>query len=141
MPAYDYRCQQCQRRSVLRFKTYQEYDTAEKRCPFCGSASVTRLIGRVAVAKSDARRVEGMTDPSAMADLADADPATLGRYMRQASAEVGENLGDEFNEVVGRLERGESPESIESAMPNLGGGDLSSAASDDGGGNGFSDDL
>ena len=40
--------------------------------------------------------------------------------MRQMSQEMGEDLGDEFNEVVGRLEKGESPESIEKSMPELG---------------------
>jgi hypothetical protein len=41
------------------------------------------------------------------------------------SQEMGEDMGDEFNEVVGRLESGESPETIEESMPELaaGGGD------------------
>jgi len=34
--------------------------------------------------------------------------------------ETGEDLGPEFEEVVGRLEAGEDPESIESSMPDLG---------------------
>jgi len=48
--------------------------------------------------------------------------------MRKMSAETGEDLGPEFDEVVGRLEAGESPEKIEESMPELmgeGGGDLS----------------
>ena len=52
-----------------------------------------------------------------MDDLANADPATLGRYMRKMSDEVGEDLGEEFNEVVDRLERGENPDDIEASMP------------------------
>jgi hypothetical protein len=45
--------------------------------------------------------------------------------MRQMSSEVGEDLGPEFDEVVGRLEAGEDPESIEQSMPDMlgGGGD------------------
>jgi len=45
--------------------------------------------------------------------LADADPATLGRFMRRMADETGEDLGEEFNTIVERLERGEDPESIE----------------------------
>ena len=60
-----------------------------------------------------------MDDESALDDLADADPATLGRYMRRMGDEVGEDLGEEFNEVVDRLERGEDPETIEASMPGL----------------------
>jgi len=33
---------------------------------------------------------------------------------------MGEDMGEEFNEVVDRLEKGESPESIEGSMPDLG---------------------
>ena len=40
--------------------------------------------------------------------------------------EMGEDLGDDFNEVVDRLEAGEDPEAIEKSMPELGSG-----ASDD----------
>lgn len=120
MPSYDYRCNSCQRRVVLTYKTYRDYDAATPVCPRCQSTDLTRIIGRVAVAKSDASRMDKLADEGAMDDLADADPATLGRYMRQMGEEVGEDLGDEFHEVVNRLERGESPEDIESSMPNLG---------------------
>lgn len=120
MPSYDYRCNTCKRRVVLTYKTYRDYDTATPICPRCQSTDLTRIIGRVALAKSDSSRLDGLADESAIDDLADADPATLGRYMRQMSAEVGEDLGDEFHEVVNRLERGENPDDIEASMPNLG---------------------
>ena len=32
---------------------------------------------------------------------------------------MGEDLGDEFGEVVERLEKGQKPEDIERAMPDL----------------------
>ena len=35
------------------------------------------------------------------------------------SAETGEDMGPEFEEVVGRLEAGESPEEIEKSMPEV----------------------
>jgi hypothetical protein len=35
---------------------------------------------------------------------------------------LGEEVPPEFDEVVGRLESGESPEEIEESMPDLGGG-------------------
>jgi hypothetical protein len=42
--------------------------------------------------------------------------------MRKMANETGEDLGPEFEEVVGRLEAGEDPDSIEQSMPDLGGG-------------------
>ena len=43
----------------------------------------------------------------------------MGRMMRHMSDELGEEMGQEFEEVVGRLESGESPASIEAAMPDI----------------------
>ncbi len=131
LPSYDYRCNDCKRRVVLTYKTYADYDQAVPTCPRCKGTNLTRLISRVAIAKSEESRFSSLDDDSALDDLADADPATLGRYMRRMSQEVGEDLGDEFNEVVGRLERGENPEDIEASMPELGGAEGGMDTGDD----------
>ena len=123
MPYYEYRCQDC-RRKVRYFFTYEEYDSAEPTCTHCGSSEVRRLIGRVALAKSEESRLDSMDPETMMSGLDEEDPRSLGRFMRKMSQEMGEDLGDEFDEVVGRLESGESPESIEQSMPDLGGSDF-----------------
>ena len=43
--------------------------------------------------------------------------------MRKMGKEMGEELPPEFDDVVDRLESGQSPEEIESALPDLGAGD------------------
>jgi putative FmdB family regulatory protein len=118
MPYYEYRCRDCRRRVRL-FYTYAEYDTAEPTCPHCASTNLSRLIGRVALAKSEDSRLESMDPDSMLAGLDENDPRSMGRFMRKMSREMGEDLGEEFNEVVGRLEAGESPEAIEESMPDL----------------------
>jgi len=45
----------------------------------------------------------------------------MGQMMRKMGKEMGEELPPEFDEVVDRLESGQSPEDIESALPDLGG--------------------
>lgn len=115
MPAYDFRCLDCQHRMVLTF-SYAEYATAEKRCTRCGSLNVRRVMTKVAVARSESTRFADLEDDSALDDLAEADPATLGRFMRRMADETGEDLGEEFNTIVERLERGEDPESIEADL-------------------------
>jgi hypothetical protein len=45
----------------------------------------------------------------------------MGRMMRKMGKEMGEDLPSEFDEVVDRLESGQSPEDIEKAIPDLGG--------------------
>jgi putative FmdB family regulatory protein len=118
VPSYDYRCNNCKRRVTLSFKTYADYDKATKVCPRCQSTDLTRLISRVAIAKSEESRFSSMDDETSLAELENADPSTIGRYMRRMSSELGEDLGEEFHEVVDRLEHGESPEDIESSMPD-----------------------
>ena len=43
--------------------------------------------------------------------------------MRKMGQQMGADLPSEFNDVVDRLESGQSPEEIESALPDLGAGD------------------
>jgi len=121
MPIYQYRCLTCHKRFEI-FMSYAEYGTRPVHCTHCGSADVLRRIGRVRIAKSEESRLDDLADPSALAGLED-DPRELGRMMRKMSSEMGEELGPEFDEVVGRLEAGESPEDIESELPDLGGAD------------------
>jgi putative FmdB family regulatory protein len=117
MPTYQYRCLDCQKRFEI-FMTYSEYGTRPVACPHCHSENVQRRIGRVRVAKSEDSRLEDLADPSALAGLED-DPKALGRMMKRMSNELGEELGPEFDEVVDRLEAGQSPEEIEKALPDL----------------------
>lgn len=135
MPYYDYRCNQCGRRSRL-FFTYKEYGTAVPACSHCQSNNLKRLINRVRIVKSEDSRMDALADDSALAGLDENDPRSLGRFMRKMSGEMGEDLGDEFNEVVNRLESGESPDSIEESMPELATGDMGM-----GGGNFGGDDF
>ena len=118
MPYYDFRCQEC-RKPLRLFYSYSDYDQAQPTCHHCGSTQVTRRISRVALAKSEDARLDGLADDSMLAGLDEEDPRSLGRFMRKMSNEMGEDMGDEFNEVVDRLEKGESPEAIEAAMPEL----------------------
>jgi len=51
------------------------------------------------------------------------DPKAMGQMMRKMGKEMGEEMPPEFDEVVDRLESGQSPEDIEKAIPDLGGED------------------
>jgi putative FmdB family regulatory protein len=121
MPVYEYICRACGRRVRLRM-SFAEYDQAAPVCPHCGRAELRRRVGRVAVARSEGARLDGLMDDPALDALDEDDPRAMGRMMRRMSDELGEEMGQEFDEVVGRLESGESPASIEASMPELGDG-------------------
>jgi hypothetical protein len=56
-------------------------------------------------------------------DLDESDPRAMAHMMRKMGSELGEEMPPEFDEVVDRLEAGESPDEIESSLPDLGAGD------------------
>lgn len=120
MPFYDYRCHECGKLARLQF-SYSEYGKVDPVCPHCGSQNIKRRISRVALAKSEDSRLDNLMDGD-LSGLDEDDPQSLGKFMRKMGQEMGEDLGDEFNEVVDRLEKGESPEAIEQSMPDLAAG-------------------
>jgi len=126
MPLYDFVCLDCKQRFDI-FMTYAEYGARPVACPHCKSANVRRRLPRVRVAKSEEGRVESLagdfSDPSALEGLEN-DPQAMGRMMRKMGRELGEDLPAEFNEVVDRLEKGQSPDEIEKELPDLGAGEM-----------------
>jgi putative FmdB family regulatory protein len=120
MPIYQYKCLACKKRFEI-FLSYKEYGEKSVQCPHCASDHVQRRIGRIRVAKSEESRMDALTDPSGLEGLEN-DPRALGRMMRKMGNEMGEEVPPEFDEVVDRLEAGQSPEDIEKAIPDLEGG-------------------
>jgi putative FmdB family regulatory protein len=120
MPIYQYRCINCKKRFEV-FLSYKEYGVKNILCPNCASDQVQRRIGRIRIAKSEENRLDDLTDTTNLEGLEN-DPRALGKMMRKMSNEMGEDVGPEFNEVVDRLESGQSPEDIEKAIPDLEGG-------------------
>lgn len=120
MPTYQYRCLNCKKRFEL-FLSYKDYGVKRVNCPHCSSDQVQRRIGRIRIAKSEESRLDSLTDPTGLEGLEN-DPRALGKMMRKMGNEMGEEVGPEFDEVVDRLEAGQSPEDIEKAIPDLEGG-------------------
>ncbi len=144
MPIYEYRCANCHRRVSIFWRTISAVDESKARCTYCGSSQLNRLASRVRVIRGGGG---GSTETSTsdggdvddhmmneLGGLDENDPRSLGRFMRKMASESGEELGPEFNEVVGRLEKGEDPEKIEQSM-----GDVLGGAGDDMGG--MDDDM
>jgi len=118
MPIYEYRCRKCHRRVTILLRGFSTAD-ARPRCTYCGHDELDRLISRVAVLRSEEAQLDSLADSSALGDLDESDPRSIGRWMKKMSSETGEDLGDDLSEVVDRLESGQSPEDIESSMPDL----------------------
>lgn len=119
MPTYDFICNDCNQRFDI-FQTFAEYGKTPVFCTHCNSKNVRRRMTRVRIAKSDESRMESMTDEFSDMEGLEEDPQAMARVMRKMGKQMGEDLPPEFNEVVDRLEKGQSPEDIEKAIPDLG---------------------
>jgi putative FmdB family regulatory protein len=141
MPIYEYRCNKCGRKVSVFWRSFSAVDESQARCTYCGSAKLSRLASRVRVIRGSSRSADGDAmpaggdvDDSVMSELSgldENDPRSLGRFMRKMAADSGEDLGPEFSEVVGRLEKGEDPEKIEQSMGDLFGEPPDGGAYDD----------
>lgn len=116
MPDYDFRCKACGHTFTLSTASVEEIEQVEPQCPQCDSVELSRLIRRVGIVTSEERRMERLMDPSRLAGLDEDDPRAMGQLMREMTNELGEDAGPEMDEVIDRLESGESPEAIESSM-------------------------
>lgn len=117
MPIYDYQCLECGKRFEV-FLRYQDFEETPIKCPDCKSDSVKRLINRIRISRTAQTRFEDISDPAVLDRLED-DPRAMGRMIREMGKEAGEDLGPEFDDVVNRLESGQSPQEIEKDLPDF----------------------
>jgi putative FmdB family regulatory protein len=121
MPIYEFRCGNCQKR-FEKFLTFAEYDQFQGACPVCSSTRISRIIKNVRFSLGDQSRLATLADPSNL-DALDEDPRALGRMMKEMQTQMGANdLPGEFDEVVDRLEKGQTPDQIERDLPELSSG-------------------
>ena len=126
MPVYEYRCGSCRRRSSTLFRTFAE--VATPACPLCGAGpeQMTKLISRVAVMKSEESRLESLADPSMFADVDENDPRSVARWARKLGESLGDDVPDDYGEMVEQLESGEMPDDMggggEDGAADMGGG-------------------
>jgi putative FmdB family regulatory protein len=119
MPTYDFICNNCEKRFDI-FMTFSEYGKKLVHCTHCESDNFRRRMTKVRIARSEESRAESVANDFSGFEGLEDDPKALGRMMRKMGGEMGEDLPPEFDDVVDRLEAGQSPEEIESALPDLG---------------------
>lgn len=97
MPIYEFRCRDCHRKVTL--LTLRVSERVEAVCEHCGSRKLDRLLSRVALLRSNDQRLDELSD--------DADPKSMGRWMRKMGDELGPDAGEDFDELVEGIERGD----------------------------------
>ena len=107
MPIYEYRCGDCKRRVSLYYQTFSAAAETTPACPRCGSANLARLVSRVFQMKGEDDRLDDLADPSNFGNLDENDPKSVARWARKLGGEMGEDLGEDWDEMVDRLEAGD----------------------------------
>ena len=84
----------------------------EPYCKHCKSPAVKRVLSRVAVLRSEEKRMESLLDPGKLGDLDENDPRSMEKLMKRMGKEFGDELGEGFEgEMEEALAGGEtSPE-------------------------------
>ncbi|MGE0056667.1 MAG: zinc ribbon domain-containing protein [Dehalococcoidia bacterium] len=121
MPVYEFSCNNCN--APLSVFVRSVNSPVNAVCERCGSGDVRRLVSKFAVLRGPGARIDDLSG------LDEGDPRAMAAWARQMQAESGEDMGPEFEEMVGRLERGES---IDDEL-GLSGHDHGDDADDDGG--------
>jgi putative FmdB family regulatory protein len=114
MPIYEYRCEDCQAQSSIRFSSFAQAATASAVCTVCGSARLVRLISRCAITRTSTPATTPQARPSGTGTPHGNDPQSLAQRMRMAAR--GRDMGDDFREVAARLEKGEQAATIEASL-------------------------
>ncbi|MEE4314607.1 MAG: zinc ribbon domain-containing protein [Desulfofustis sp.] len=134
MPIYEFYCQPCN--TVFNFYSKRIDTTTTPNCPLCGGHDLQRQVSMFATigkaseeddqfAGLDENKMEQALE-SLMREsegINEDDPRQMAGLMRKFSEKTGINLGENMEEAIARMERGEDPEQIEQEMGELFEGD------------------
>ena len=98
MPIYEYRCQDCGKKST--FITTSVGSPLNPKCQECKSKNLQKIVSRVAIFRSEESRFESLADPSKLGDINENDPKSVARWMKKMGKEMGEDLGEDFDQAI-----------------------------------------
>ncbi len=116
MPVYEYLCEACN--TIFSFLVRCASGEVDPSCPRCGGP-LGRVMSRFSVG-SGSTSPGGEPDDSMLDGLDTEDPREMARVIRHMADDMGEDLGPEVMEALGRLEAGEDPEEVERELEESG---------------------
>lgn len=105
MPIYEYRCNNCNKKSSFLVGVLSE-NTPQIICPKCKSENFSRVISRVSFVRSEEEMLESLADPSKIGDMND--PQALKQWAKKLGRNFGDELGEGFDEELEKMEEEES---------------------------------
>ena len=97
MPIYEFVCAQCKRKFRKLVGVVAQSSPLE--CPRCQSTDLNRQMSRFARVRNEDDTLDSLADE--MESIGDTDdPKTLRRMMKEVSGAMGEDLDDEFEQMM-----------------------------------------
>ena len=103
MPIYEYRCDDCNKRSTY---LILQGHSATLSCKHCKGKHLERIMSCFAAPKSEEARMEALADPSNFSNVDENDPKSMARFMKKMGKEMGEDLGEDFDEAIASMGEG-----------------------------------
>jgi putative FmdB family regulatory protein len=113
MPIYEYHCSDCDNEISILFLSFSEASDSTPTCPQCEKNNLQRILSQVSVSQNIK---ETTTTPNPVKNSDLEDPKSLAKEMDRATSNSKADYGEDYKEVKGRLEKGETPVSIETKM-------------------------
>ena len=111
MPIYEFRCNSC--RSRVNVFQRRIDSPASAVCSKCGSGDLTRLVSRFAVVRGEDAMLDSLDDDSLLGGVDESDPKSVAAWARKMSSRFGEEMEPEFDDMIDRMEAGETPDEFD----------------------------
>lgn len=107
MPIFEFTCNACHKKfSALVGVVAKPKPIA---CPRCGSTDAAKRVSRFARVRSEDDALDSLCDESKYGDIEN-DPGAMRRWMKDMSAAMDEDLGDDFEQALEEEMSGEGPD-------------------------------
>jgi putative FmdB family regulatory protein len=114
MPAYNFRCNNCQEEFSRIYKSIKSYADATPTCPKCQSSELKRIIRTVNV-QAPSRDFTAMNSQEMLNVFESGDSKQVGQMFDQIGG-TNPALGAEYHEATKKLLKGESLDSVEKGL-------------------------
>lgn len=114
MPAYDFRCNNCQEEFSRIYKSIKSYADATPACPNCQSIELKRVIRTVNV-QAPSRDFTSMNSQEMLGVFESGDSKQVGQMFDQIGG-TNPALGAQYHEATKKLLKGDSMDSIEKGL-------------------------
>jgi len=88
-------------------------------CPNCGGSDLSRLVSRFAVVRNEDQMLDSLDDDALLSGVDENDPRSVAAWARKMQSKMGEEVEPEFEEMLDRMEAGESPDDLEGEDEDL----------------------